>query len=662
MHELRIERIELVGGNRQIEFDPSFGIIKGSITTGKTTTVRLLKALLGRVPDHLPPETGVIRSVRGRTSISGQTWVIDRPLVTTKTAMVSLGRREPVGAESSPTSDEHAPGLDDDDSGPEDELVAETLRLPAEAPTATESQTFQNWVLDRLGLPQVSVPRARTDVTSPPTPVTINDWLIYCVIKDDEIDTAVFGHRDVFIDRKRRAVFELIYGIYDEEMASLQAQLRSVELQLEHLDRSNETIRHFLKDTAFSSLDEIDSQLDQAREALRAIDAAAAVLSDAAHAESSTVDLRREIAQLETQLDAREREASAARRSLAELGDLRASLDAQSRRLTRAIVADEWLVDFDFMVCPRCGTEVAAERSIADHCYLCLQEPRASGFHDELIKEQERIASQVVETADLVETRQTDVERTQQSVAELRARIASANSELSRRTQEFVSLQADLLTRRATERAQLDAEVRRLTDYRQLFIRFADIEGQRAALEEERVDLADAMGRLSTSTGRSEQLIRQLEGRFLDYLQRLHVSLSDLPLTAGINRTTYLPEVTGRPFDELSSQGLSVLVNVAHALAHHTVAIDNDLPLPGLLVLDGLSTNVGHEGFDLERRDDTYRLLMEEAQAYLGQLQIIAVDNDVPDFAADAVVLTLSPEDRLVRSADAPGSEPTPDE
>src|SRR5947209_4791029 len=115
MHELRIERIELVGGNRQIEFDPSFGIIKGSITTGKTTTVRLLKALLGRVPDHLPPETGVIRSVRGRTSISGQTWVIDRPLVTTKTAMVSLSRREPVDAESSPTSDEHAPGLDDDD-------------------------------------------------------------------------------------------------------------------------------------------------------------------------------------------------------------------------------------------------------------------------------------------------------------------------------------------------------------------------------------------------------------------------------------------------------------------------------------------------------------------------------------------------------------------
>ena len=130
------------------------------------------------------------------------------------------------------------------------------------------------------------------------------------------------------------------------------------------------------------------------------------------------------------------------------------------------------------------------------------------------------------------------------------------------------------------------------------------------------------------------------------------MSLSDLPLTAAINRTTYLPEVTGRPFDELSSQGLTVLVNVAHALAHHTVSLDNNLPLPSLLVLDGLSNNVGHEGFDLERRDDTYRLLMEEVERYGGRLQVIALDNDVPDFAEQAIAITLSPDDRLVRIAD----------
>lgn len=659
MHELRVERLDLVGGSRHIEFHPTFAIIKGSITTGKTTTARLLKALLGRVPDHLPPETGTIRSVRGRVFMNGQTWVVDRPLVTTKTAMVSLSRREVAVAEpSSPDQEDGVERSIDPSSETEEEVVLETLRLPAESPAASEAQTFQSWMLDRLGLPQVSVPRARADVTSSPTPVTVNDWLIYCIIKDDEIDTAVFGHRDVFVDRKRRAVFELVYGLYDEEVATLQAQLRSVELRLEDLDRSNETIRYFLKDTPFGSLEDIDRRLDEATTALAAVDSAAVELSVTAHTESSTVDLRREVARLEVELDARQRQAATARRGLVELEDLHATLEAQSRRLTRAIVADEWLVDFDFLVCPRCGSEVAAERSSADHCYLCLQEPRESGFHDELVKEQERVASQIVETASLMETRQAEVNRAEQSAADLRRRIARTNEELSRRTDEFVSLRADLLSGRAAERAGLEAEVHRVSDYRELFVRFSDIEGQRAALEEERVDIADALGQTSARSDRSEALISALEQRFLNYLQRLHVSLSDLPLTASINRRTYLPEITGRPFDELSSQGLSVLVNVAHALAHHTVAIDHDLPLPGLLVLDGLSTNVGHEGFDLERRDDTYRLLMEEAGAYEGQLQVIAVDNDVPDFAAQSVVLNLAPDDRLVRSASTPEPEP----
>lgn len=64
-----------------------------------------------------------------------------------------------------------------------------------------------------------------------------------------------------------------------------------------------------------------------------------------------------------------------------------------------------------------------------------------------------------------------------------------------------------------------------------------------------------------------------LEKRMLEYLERLNVpTLGDL-LTVKINRKTYLPEVSTRSFDELSSQGLKTLVNVAHGLVHHAVAI-----------------------------------------------------------------------------------------
>jgi len=52
---------------------------------------------------------------------------------------------------------------------------------------------------------------------------------------------------------------------------------------------------------------------------------------------------------------------------LQDLIDLRKQLQSQTARLTRAIVADEWLVDFDFVVCPRCGSDVEQQRAALSH-------------------------------------------------------------------------------------------------------------------------------------------------------------------------------------------------------------------------------------------------------------------------------------------------------
>ena len=78
----------------------------------------------------------------------------------------------------------------------------------------------------------------------------------------------------------------------------------------------------------------------------------------------------------------------------------------------------------------------------------------------------------------------------------------------------------------------------------------------------------------------------------LNYLERLNVPTLGDTLSVSINRTNYLPEVSTRTLMSFP-QGLKTLVNVAHALAHHTVAIDRGLSLPGLLVLDGVSANSG---------------------------------------------------------------------
>ena len=117
---------------------------------------------------------------------------------------------------------------------------------------------------------------------------------------------------------------------------------------------------------------------------------------------------------------------------------------------------------------------------------------------------------------------------------------------------------------------------------------------------------------------------------------------------ARIDRRTYLPVVFGRRFDELSSQGLVVLVNVAHALAHHLCALELGLPLPGILFIDGLTANLGHQGEDLNRVRGLYEDLMRISDEYGRDLQLIVSDNDVPDYAASAIVEEFTEANRLI--------------
>jgi hypothetical protein len=284
-----------------------------------------------------------------------------------------------------------------------------------------------------------------------------------------------------------------------------------------------------------------------------------------------------------------------------------------------------------------------------------MQEPRPASSQTQLLTEQDRIASQISETDEVISSRRRAQEQLEREAARLDELITELAADLDQRTQAFVSDRATQIEHHAARQASLDAEIKRLREYAELIRRHhQQLEG-RETLEALREELTTRINSQELSQLDAEDNILALERRMLEYLQELHIPDLGQELTVKINRDTYLPEVSGRSFDELSSQGLKTLVNIAHALAHHTVAIDRNLPLPGLLILDGLSANSGHEGFDLARVRDVYRLLsrVTEQDQYGSTLQVVAVDNEpagsiLLEFAG-RVVLTLTQEDRLIR-------------
>ena len=51
---------------------------------------------------------------------------------------------------------------------------------------------------------------------------------------------------------------------------------------------------------------------------------------------------------------------------------------------------------------------------------------------------------------------------------------------------------------------------------------------------------------------------------------------------------------------------MKVLINVAHAIAHQLTAIQEDLALPNVLIIDALSSDLGYGGYDESVRERVY--------------------------------------------------------
>jgi hypothetical protein len=575
--------------------------------------------LFGSSLSNFPPEAREhIDALAAEILLGESRYSIVRPFVSTLTAKVDIAGRD----------------------------IA--LRLPALQLDASAKLTYGQWLLDVLDLPHIRVPTAPSRPESEPSPLSINDFFLYCVLSQDEIDKSVFGHHDSFKNIKRKYVFEVLYGIYRPEIFQLQERLHYVTLQLTAFVSQAATLENFLSDTPWGNRAALAQQLTAAERELaeREDEELTKVAVDTVSARAR--DLREHIVNLESLLGQGREAVVREQESIEQLQRLARQLESQSRRLTRAIVAGEYLTDFEFVVCPRCGTSVKSERGSDEKCMLCLQTPTPQTNRAALIAEQDRLEAQLAETKGLIAEHEDGRHRRAKTIEDMETQRAAFGRELNFETQSYVSDHAASIAERATRRASLIETIRRLKDYLRLYEKLDQLSSGRRALESERDNIQARLAAASSERTEAEERIRHLEHRFGEILERLEVPRFSRDLDATIDRRTYLPIVYGRAFDSLSSLGLTVLVNVAYTLAHQRTSMELGLKLPNILLIDGLTSNVGHEGFDLQRIHKAFDYLIEVSKKFGDKLQIIVADGNIPPEARPFVRLRLSEKDRLI--------------
>ena len=525
----------------------------------------------------------------------------------------------------------------------------ESKRLPSIS-GRSDQETYGDWLIEKLDLPVVRVPTAPTQDSSDTSPLSINDYMMYCYLRQDEIDNSVFGHDNFSKNNKRKYVLEVIYGKYDVEIARLQVQRLETISELRRLQNYTKTIEEFLLGTPFENQATIINSLKNVNISLRNAFSDSETLSQKIRGYTNTDELRHEFIEVQMKFDGLQKNLQYERYSLEQKQSLIAQLQTQSTRLTKSIVAGKHLLDFDFLNCPRCGCSVKPSRTNIDNCYLCLQkpEPEPQITQDDLIKEQERLEQQIHETVELVDSHRKAVEIITTDINQIELQRQTLSSEINHRSQRYVSEQAEQIAQVEHHRTQLQEQKKRLEEYLGLYNRqdlaIASIQQLKVRLEE--LDLAISL--VSSKVSQFEVCMNFLDKTYQSILKEIRVPSFSDPGPSIIDRKTYLPRFEGRRFDELESQGLKVMVNTAHALAHQITCIHFDLKLPNILIIDGLSGNLGYEGLDLERIEAIYAYIIRVSEEYQNRLQIIVSDNTVPESTRKYIVAEFNDENKLI--------------
>ena len=617
---VQVNEIALVGADRTVHFEPGLNIVTGPIASGKTTLMRYLRFLLGGSLSQLPVEARAnVTAVSGSVELGDQSFSIVRPAVTTANARVEVAGRK------------------------------QAWRLPATK--APDGETYVNWLLKQLDLPRIDVPSAPTKPESDTTPVTINDYFLYSYLHQDELGFSVFGHRDTFKNIKRRYVFDITYGFYDLNTAQIQERLREVQSRLRELRSRRELFDAFFDGTPLESRASIERELGEVDARLEQVENAAVELASVPHEAGDTADLRADILELERRLGVLQAAIGAEQQSLRNLGELINQLEAQSGKLTRSIVSGKHLTDLEFVVCPRCGTDVDSDRSGEHICYLCLQQPSLKFSREILVAEQGGVEEQLKEAQDLSREREARLTRLRDELGEAGRELTTKRLELEFQTRSFVSEEATQIASAAAQRARLTARSEHLREYLNVLAKVDEAEQLAAKLTVDKETLDQELAGAMAESRDSQRKVTQLKRRFNEMLEQLRPPrFGELELS-DIDAQTYLPVYHGRAFAGISSPGLATLINVAHALAHHLTSLELGLKLPQILVIDGLSEHLGQEGLDPDRLIATYDLLIDTSSRH-PELQVIVVDNEIPEKARRFVRLELSEDDRLIRNLD----------
>lgn len=511
-------------------------------------------------------------------------------------------------------------------------------------------------LLGALGFADDLKAAPRGTSSSAGTRISFADIFSFLYVPQADINRDIANSQEPYREPKRKAVFELLFGLTDPSILELRSKFNTLAGDVAKAETTRQTVLDFLHDSSTTTQEEARVASGQAQEAERSAARELRALREQIDPVSD-----RETQAFRDLLNESERGLAAARAAVTDLVRRQAEYAAGQRRvqsdldrLNRMRDAGARLASIEFAVCPRCMQSLT-KRAVPDGaCRVCLQHDPVEPSEGIDQYEARQLTDQLHEIRDQLVLIVAQLEETTQSVVDRESLVRDLTKQLEARTAERITprLQAfsDASDRLATARAmqqQLEEVMRQWDRVDDLSRVVRDLRQEREGVK---TTIDESERALATW---SREVLEALNEEFQTTVHALGIPGVE---TASIHPTNYLPLLNGKPFKTFSrGGGIVTATQVAYWTSVIAVALSlrENVPYPAFLLLDSprLALNTAEE-----LSAALYRRLVALADASQGRLQVIIADNELPrDYRRDYAEIDFTYESPTVSTIHHPG-------